>query len=218
MTVKTSVIIAPHADDEVIGCGGIMAKIKADGNQSCEVIVCTDHRDMNTYQVSQEEIKKEIAEVEKFTEARFHTLTLRDGRFDLAGSMAISDAIARQMKFMCPIDVYSPYPGDVNQDHIAVAQAMDIVMRSYKFPHVENWYFYHTQSTSEQGLVPFTPNVLVDISSEMDAKVRAFEIYASGQDPSSRATEVMIAQARVWGAMIGVEYAEGYILRRRIIR
>ena len=75
---------------------------------------------------------------------------------------------------------------------------------------------YEVPSSSEWAFAKFEPrfepNYFVDITSTLDRKVQAMEMYATESRvfPHPRSPETLAAIARKWGSTVGFEAAEAF--------
>ena len=213
-------VIAPHMDDEVLGCGGTIARHVECGDN---VFVCfVAHRAYNhQFNDERNEVEKEHAnrakEVLNYKESVF--LELNDERLDAC----VQDVIIPLEEYITRIKpqiVYSPFCNDNNQDHQAVAKAVQVVLRPVAVPFVERWLMYETPSSTEQtpsvGILGFQPNVYYDIGDCLDKKLKAIACYETEARPfpNPRSTEGVKALAMKRGMECGLEYAESFMLVR----
>jgi len=217
---KIVLVVSPHLDDEVLGCGGVIARHVAQGDK---VHVCfVAHRVYDhVYDAAKMEIEKEHAiyakEVIGYNE--FHFLDMNDERLDAC----IQDIIIPLEKYITltkPQIVYSPFLNDNNQDHQAVAKAVQVVLRPVAVPFVECWLMYETPSSTEQapsvGILGFQPNVYYDIGDYLNKKLKALACYETEARPfpNPRSPEGIKALAMKRGMECGLENAESFMLVR----
>ena len=213
-------VIAPHMDDEVLGCGGTIARHVECGDN---VFVCfVAHRVYNhQYNDERNEIEKKHAnrakEVLNYKESVF--LELNDERLDAC----VQDVIIPLEEYITRIKpqiVYSPFCNDNNQDHQAVAKAVQVVLRPVAVPFVERWLMYETPSSTDQapsvGIQGFQPNVYYDIGDYLDKKLKALACYETEVRPfpNPRSSEGVKTLAMKRGMECGLSCAEGFMLVR----
>lgn len=95
-------------------------------------------------------------------------------------------------------------PTDFHRDHVLVYHAAVSTQRLAPF----DLYSYSPTMTRPVP-VPFQPRAYVDISSTMDAKLRAIAAHKSQFYSRGLGIEFCRELARVNGRMVGVDYAEG---------
>ena len=213
-------VIAPHMDDEVLGCGGTIARHVECGDN---VFVCfVAHRAYNhQFNDERNEVEKEHAnrakEVLNYKESVF--LGLNDERLDAC----IQDIIIPLEGYIYKIKpdiVYSPFYGDNNQDHRAVFQAVRVAIRPSAKVTPQKWLLYETPSSTEQSPPIykniFLPNYYVDVSEYIDFKIEAFLCYETEKRiyPHPRSEEALKVLAQKRGVEIGFKYAEAFMIMR----
>jgi LmbE family N-acetylglucosaminyl deacetylase len=218
--MKKALIIAPHLDDEALGCGGTIAALSADGT---EVRVCfVAHRIYeHTYDAAKMQVELAHAEAARETlgYSRFDFLDLPDERLDTA-IQEIIIPLEKIVDSFKPELVFSPFPGDNNQDHRAVAAAASVVLRPSHATFVEKWLFYETPSCTEQtpntGNAVFAPTAYFNVSKYFDAKLDAVACYETEARayPNPRAPEGLRALAMKRGIEAGMELSEAFIPAR----
>jgi LmbE family N-acetylglucosaminyl deacetylase len=218
MTEKV-LIIAPHMDDEVLGCAGAVVKHKLMGHNVSVVFVA--HRVYgHRFDAERNDIEKSHAlaarDVLGYDEAYF--LDLPDERLDTA----IQDIIIplEEHLELRPRYVYMPFGGDNNQDHRAVYEACRVVFRPSSSGFLERLCMYEVPSSTEQspplaGNI-FMPNMYVDLKDAVDIKLRALGCYETeGRPyPHPRSERAVKIHAQKRGIEAGFESAEAYMLLR----
>ena len=102
-------VLAPHCDDETLGCGGLLAKYP---DETGVVVVSTP----NEVRLKEFEVAKEIL---GYSTACF--LGLRDGNIgeDMHALVGLLDEVVAEFQ---PQELYLPFPS-MHQDHIAAYEA-----------------------------------------------------------------------------------------------
>ena len=117
-------IIAPHPDDECIGCGGIMAKYPS----ICDVFIVTDGRqgNKNVSPAKEAEIRKKQFEKEmEFAKVNsFYWLGYEDGALMMCGENYLDD-----IDFSQYTKIFIPWGDDNHADHTAVYECALNVFR-----------------------------------------------------------------------------------------
>ncbi len=222
--MKRILVIAPHPDDEVLGCGGTIAGHAAAGD---EVRLCVVTR-AYTPEWTEEVIRIKRQEVNEASgilgikETSF--LDLPTVKLDTLPQKELNNAIARVVDAVKPDVVYLPHKGDLNRDHRLVFEAALVALRPLEGNTVSRILCYETLSETEWGIPDvesvFIPNVYVDIANTLETKLAAMSAYASElkKSPHPRSLEMLKVLARKRGSEAGIAAAEAFILIREIIR
>jgi LmbE family N-acetylglucosaminyl deacetylase len=210
-------IIAPHPDDEVLGCGGTIAKYKEKNDKIYLCIVTKAY----TPDWSEEFLKnrpKEIAKSNKILGIH-HTFFLDypTVKLDTIPQKELNDAISKIINTVKPEVVYIPFKSDLNKDHQIVCESSLVALRPHNHK-VKKILSYEILATTEWGGMPesFTPTVYIDITDTFSIKIEAMKAYKSELRSylHPRSLQGIETLARKRGSEIGVEYAEAYKLIR----
>lgn len=215
-------VIAPHPDDEVLGCGGTIAKHNLNGD---EVYLCIVTKAYPP-EWSEDEVEERKKEVFKAGESlgikQVYFLDLPTVKLDTIPQKELNNLIAQVIDKVKPQIIYIPHKGDVNKDHQIVFDATMVAIRPKPDLLIEKVLSYETLSeTGWAAPFPesaFIPNVWVDISGVVETKLKAMSEYKSElkEFPHPRSLEAISAVAKMRGATVGVEAAEAFMLVREI--
>lgn len=224
-------IIAPHPDDEIIGCGGLISRCKQAGGQ-VHVLYMTigDTPDYsNKGGTTQSERIKEVEQLVKYLNiddydiafpGNDHHLKLDNiPQKELISKIEAEGKISLQK--LNPTILITTSSFDYNQDHYAVHTAtisatrpsskdyknLQPLVLTYELPYM-TW----TSDTSSP-----VPNVYVELDDKsMDEKVKALQIYKSQlKHPTSPiSTHAVETLAKLRGLQCGIECAEAFYLKR----
>jgi len=212
-------IIAPHPDDEVLGCGGTIRNNIKLGNKVFVCIVTKAYTPQWTEEFiinRQKEIEncRKILGIEKYFFLDFPTVMI-----DTIPQKDLNAKIYKVLDEVKPDILYIPHKGDLNRDHRLVFEASLVAARPLKLK-VKRVLSYEVLSETEWGqpIEPFFPNVYVDISETIDSKIDALNAYKSELKPAPypRSPEIIKALARKRGSEAGVNFAEGFMMIREI--
>ena len=216
--------IAPHPDDETLGCGGTLLRHVAQGDEVHWLIVTSMHVANGFSDAAitarDEEIKK-IAAGYGFSSV--HRAGLPTTMLDTLPMGEVVGAIASVVKAVQPHTLYIPYRGDAHSDHAVVFDASTACAKGFRYPSVKRVLAYEALSETEFGLRPedggFRPNHFVDISAYAQKKVELMKLYAGEMAPFPfpRSEEAMWALMRLRGSTAGVQAAEAFMLLREIV-
>jgi len=221
-------VIAAHPDDEVLGCGGTVARLAAEKH---DVFIAILGEGMTSRYANRQEadpeavqvLRKRSQEVARMLGARDLAMySLPDNRFDTVPLLYVVKIIEDLIARWAPQVVYTQHGGDLNVDHAVTFRATMTATRPMKGCSVRAVYAYEVASSTEwafqQFSPPFKPNAFVDISTTLAVKIRAMEFYASEsrQFPHPRSSTALKANAQRWGSVVGVPVAEAFELIRSI--
>ena len=215
--------IAPHADDETLGCGGTMLKYQSKGDEIYWLLV-TGMSEASAY--SKERIAKRATEIE--TVAKSYKITKRfELNFPPAGldTIALSEIVAKFsdiIETIKPTAVYVPYRNDAHSDHKIVFDAAMATTKLFRYPYIKQVIAYETISETEYGMKPedggFRPNLFEDISEFVEKKLTIMSHYESemAEFPFPRSREAIEALTKVRGAQSNVGAAEAFMLLKEV--
>ena len=221
-------VISPHADDEAMGCAGLMSKL---AERDCDVHVLYMAVDgFHHYGLDRETSYKErVVEIEAVTELLGCSYEIAYGGEDLIEKLdtlpkrQLVDLFEKTINEHRPDLLLLPYGVDYDQDHVAsfraafaAARPIAEVFGKWLVPHVMTYEMTKINWAAEP--MP-RPVAFCDISNHLDTKIEAIKRYATQLRPSPhiRSPESVNALARVRGAEIGVEYAEAFGVLRTMI-
>lgn len=220
---KSVLVIAAHADDEALGCGGTIAKHAAAGDKVDVIFVAdgvTSRAGVGDGEIVRRQQATESArKILGIGSTVF--LGLPDNRLDSLALLDIVRPIEAIVEKLSPEIIYTHHYGDLNVDHRLVHQAVMTACRPMPGCSVREILAFEVMSSTEwsgAGFLPFTPNFFVDISRHMDAKLQALEAYALEMRtaPHSRSVEHLRHLAQHRGSCVGVEAAEAFMVMRAL--
>ena len=213
-------IIAPHPDDEVLGCGGTVAKHTKRGDEVYLCIVTKAYAP----DWSEEFLKNRPKEIERANKIlgikRTYFLDYPTIKLDTIPQKELNEAIYKVVNEVNPDILYFPHKGDLNKDHRLVFESSLVAARPANHK-VKRILSYETLSETEWGqpIEPFTPNVYINISETFERKIEAMKAYESElkQYPHPRSLEIVEALAKKRGSEVGVKFAEAFTLIKEIV-
>jgi len=231
---ERTLILAPHADDEVYGCGGTIAKLKDHGARVYVIVVSVGEvvhygsgdlkRVSGTTRRDEFKAAMEFLEVDDYeilfddteTHLRLDAIPRRDlvQRFERDARLAIDRV--RPTAVILPAASY-------NQDHEAVFRAGFTACRPH-LPEVKP--FQQLVLSCDNPAISwslerekFHPNFYVDITTYLAKKLEAVALHRSQLKPSVHhaSPENIEYLARVRGREISVEAAEAFMCHRFVL-
>ena len=221
-------VVAAHPDDEILGCGGTIARLVEEGNTVHVLIVAegaTSRRD-DREDTSSREINKLRAAATKAAgilgAQAPHYAGLPDNRLDGQERLDIIKTIERVLEATRPSTVYTHHAGDLNVDHRRLHEAVLTACRPLPGSSVQSIFAFETVSSTEwssTAFPPFVPNRFVDITGQLDKKIQALDQYDMEMRPypHARSQENVVALARHRGASAGLHAAEAFMVVREIV-
>ena len=204
-------IIAPHPDDETLGCGGTIMRHKQSGDEVHWLIVTNYSKNDTAYKKRQLEIKKVALEY-KFDSVE--NLNIETTKLDMISMSDLIDDIASKIKKIEPSILYVPHQNDVHTDHQIIATAMNSFSKWFRFPYIKQINIYEVISETNFNFTKrqFSPNLFFDITEFIDKKISISKIYKSEfkDHPFPRSIESIKSKALLRGSESGYNYAEAF--------
>lgn len=231
-------VIAAHPDDEVLGMGGTITKYVKDGHELKIVIMATGiisrrsskYTNSTSYQVNEKTIEKMKGQVNALQKDSIKAAKIMgvkniefvdfpDNEMDKISNLEITKKIESSIADFRPDVVFTHSQNDINVDHRMIYDATITATRpnskyqvkkviSFEVPSSTEWYFP----------AKFSPNIFVDISKELTAKIRALSAYKTEirDFPHPRSKEGLTVIAKRWGTVSGFSAAEAFCLVRQL--
>ena len=218
-------VIAPHSDDEILGCGGLISKVKKEGGKVYVLIFNLGFEKDDTKE-SQEKRKNEVQEAMNVLKVdNYHLIhdqpdNNRDLDVEPLHSLieVIESTSNVSLEKIAPTIVAIPTVFSHHQDHVHVHRACIAALRpistpiskivlSYEAPEHSRW--------SASGV--FEPNLFVEIDDVIENKIMAFNKYRSQIRPGGRDDESIRNQAKYRGREVGKNLCEAFYVHRFIL-
>ena len=221
-------VVAAHPDDEVLGCGGTIARLAQQGR---DVYVAILGEGITSRYENRSEADPKLVETlhqqsskvgEMLGAKEVFTYELPDNRFDTVPLIDVVKTIEDLVTRLEPEAVYTQHGGDLNVDHVVVNRATLTATRPLSSCSVKQLYAYQVFSSTDWafGLFEphFRPNVFVDIGDTLETKIRAMQLYETEirPFPHPRSWESLRANAQRWGSVAGCHAAEAFQLIRSL--
>jgi LmbE family N-acetylglucosaminyl deacetylase len=219
-------VIAPHPDDETLGCGGTILRHKDSGdNISCVFVTCVSteggfsadqvHAQKQQIDGISREYDFDSVFQMKYPTTYMDTIPMAKIVFD----------INKIFKQISPEIVYIPNKSDVHSDHRVVFQAAFACTKAFRCQSIKKILMYET--ISETDYAPaiadsmFIPNYYINITKYFERKVSILKTYYSGEIklspfPRSISNVEALARFRAGGGGANTQYAEAFQLLKWI--
>ena len=219
---KKVLILSPHADDEILGCGGFISKFSKQ-NYHINVLILTNANKGAPEIYSPEKIK-EIRNEAKISNNFIGTkkLFFEDlPALNLSNYpiYKIANVINKYIAEINPEIVLIPSANDIHDDHKIIFKAAKVAMRFNKKNNIKKILSYEVLSETEwnENEKSFNPNYFVKLDkSDIDKKVKAFLKYKSQvkKFPHPRSKEAIINLSKVRGSHVFMRHAEAFKVER----
>jgi LmbE family N-acetylglucosaminyl deacetylase len=221
-------VIAAHPDDEVLGCGATVARLVQEQHEVHFAILGEGITSRHAQRSEADE--GQLAELHGQARAAAAKLgaksialhELPDNRLDTVPLLEVVKVVEELTERIKPEVIYTHHPGDLNVDHGVIHRAVLTATRPIAGQCVREIYAFEVPSSTEwafASLQPvFRPNVFVDVSATLEAKISAMSCYETEtrEFPHPRSPEALRAVARRWGSVVGCDAAEAFELIRSI--
>lgn len=219
-------VVAAHPDDEVLGCGGTLAKAISQGAQVAVMFLgegISSRFPIGEY--DSPEFAEQTARRRAEAERALAILGIKDVRyahrlcaqFDTYPLLSIVKEIEEAMASFRPTMLFTHNPSEVNIDHRITHEAVEVACRPTRDFVAREIYAFEIVCSGGWKFAPsFKPNVFVDISQHWGKKMEAWHAYQGEARPFPfpRSDEGLETLAKYRGMTVGVEKAEAFHLAR----
>ncbi|KGM27555.1 GlcNAc-PI de-N-acetylase [Photorhabdus luminescens] len=221
---KNILIVAPHADDETLGCGGAILRYREEGYNVHWVIITSMSiaSGFTPQQIANRE--EEISLVA--TTYNFKTVKILGfppAALETIPRGEIIKRLAEVISSIRPEQIWTAYRNDAHSDHEIVYDCVMSCSKIFRYPYVKRILAYETLSETDFGMKPedggFRPNVFIDISAYLERKLTIMGVFKSeiGEFPFPRSEKALRALATLRGVQSGCEGAEGFMLIKEVM-
>ena len=227
---KNILVIAAHADDEALGCGGTIAKHIAKGD-SVYVVFLTDgvgSRTSNqggaTNAAARSVSSLSALKVLGVTEDAITAFSFPDNAMDSVPRLEVVKAIESVISQVQPEVVYTHHAGDLNVDHRYAYEAVMTACRPQPGFCVKAIYSFEVASSTAWAGASygrhFVPTLYVNIEDYLEQKEKALVAYHEEMRafPHARSNEAIEALAKYRGSQVGVPAAEAFVVERILLK
>jgi N-acetylglucosamine malate deacetylase 1 len=218
-----TLVMAPHPDDEVLGAGGTIARLVAEGEEVFVAIV-TEGKSPAFTGTMVARVQAEAMRAHKLLGVK-ETFWLGQPAAALSEiphsnlNAAVLDVVSK----VVPTTLMIPFVGDIHMDHQLTFLSSLVAARPHQVEFPKLILAYETLSETNWNapyLTPsFIPNVFINIEDHLSTKLDAMRLYASQlrDAPHERSIEALNALAILRGATVACHAAEAFVLVRHII-
>jgi LmbE family N-acetylglucosaminyl deacetylase len=216
-------VIAAHPDDEVLGCGGVIARHSTQGDEVHVVVATRGIPEIYAPELIEESRSELKAAHDLLKVTETHFLDFPAPKLDTIPGYELADEIKKVINRVKPETVYLPHGGDIHLDHRAVYTATLVAARPANDCSVRQLLCYETLSETEwaplTGGGAFLPTVFINITDYLETKMKAMACYRTQlkEPPHSRSLDAIKALATLRGASVGFLAAEAFELERQTL-
>jgi LmbE family N-acetylglucosaminyl deacetylase len=220
--------VAAHPDDELLGCGGTLRKLKNDGHSVYTCILCGTV-DARHGRPEPEALKRVSETAEQMVGVdRSLKYTFPNIRFNAVPHLEVVQAIEAAIREFRPTWVFAHHPSDLNIDHRVCYEA---TMAAIRLPQrltadmpptmIRRVFLFEVLSSTDWAAPverAFQPNSFFDIESTIGVKISALEAFdgALKPFPHPRSSDNVRHLAYLRGAQAGLTLAEAFCLVRDV--
>jgi LmbE family N-acetylglucosaminyl deacetylase len=218
-----ALVFAAHPDDEVLGMGGTLCLHAAEQGDQVRVVCVTDGSSTQ-YPGDAEVLERKNEEARRAADVlgvqEYVHLDLPDMRLDTLAHVELNEVVEGHVREVGPEVVYTPHP-DLNLDHRALFDSVAVATRPIPGQPVRRVLTYAPTSSTEWSPAAtnwFVPNWFVDVTATLERKLEAFACFETERRdyPHPRSDRALKAHAEFYGATVGCEYAEPFVLVRNV--
>jgi N-acetylglucosamine malate deacetylase 1 len=217
---KTVLVVSAHSDDEVLGCGGTIARHTKSGDK-VHLIFMTNGVGSRNAKIEEIEHRKRVAQesADILGVSSIQQFDFPDNKMDTIALLDVVQAIEEVIDKLQPEIIYTHHIGDLNIDHQITHKAVVTACRPRPEFCVKEIYAFEVLSSTDwntPGVGDFNPNVFIEITDFINLKKQALEAYIEEmrQPPHSRSIDNVIRLNALRGNTVGVSYAEVFELIR----
>jgi len=223
---RSTLVVAAHPDDEVLGCGGTIHRLTQSGT-SVNIVFLADgvssrEGNENDFTSELDARRRSAIEASKILGANVPTfLDFPDNQLDTVPLLNIIKLIEGEIENHGPDTVITHFGNDLNIDHRIANGAVVVACRPQAKSPVKKVLFFEVPSSTEwqmeNGQPMFVPNYFVDTTEHLEFKLRALRCYSMEMRdwPHSRSIEAVEHLGRWRGASVCSDAAEAFILGRQ---
>jgi LmbE family N-acetylglucosaminyl deacetylase len=225
--MKKVLVVAAHPDDEILGCGGTIAKLSNSGSHVHILIVAegitsrdkSRNKDMREKDLAfLQDCGRKASKILGVKNMSF--LNYPDNRLDGVEILDITKDIETCIQKIKPDTIFTHYEHDMNYDHTIVSKATLTACRPLPNTTIKNLIQFEVlSSTNYNPLSNFRPNLFVNIEKTIKLKNKALSYYKSEMRrwPHSRSITASNSLSMYRGTSAGVKYAEAFRILRQTV-
>lgn len=209
-------VIAPHPDDETIGCGGSLLKHR-DSKDEISCVTVTKLKPTNKKEKKLLKVKeKEIINVKKLYKFKyFINLNFQPTKLDSVPKKELVSSLTKLFAKIKPEILYIPFFNDVHSDHQIVSKSVLSSSKWFRSSSIKQINMYETLSETNFNFSEeeeFKPNFFIDITKYYEKKIKILKCYKTEfkKHPFPRSEDAVESLAKLRGSQSGYKKAESF--------
>lgn len=211
-------VVSPYPDDETLGAGGTIARLNEVFWLNITTIKDNDNFPKSMIDKREEQLYA-ITDFYNFSDMYY--LDLPTTKLENIDSDKAIDMIGDIIKKIEPEMLILPAYNDAHSDHKRVFDWCFACTKVFPLYSIKQVMTMEIVSETDFGRPEniFVPNYYVDITSYIENKIQAIEIYDTelGEHPFPRSLDNIRALAVLRGTTAGVKYAEAFRMIKKIV-
>lgn len=213
--MKKILVLSPHPDDELLGCGGTLLKYSKAEISWVILTKMSLKQGFSKQKIKQRE--KEILDVKKklkiknLIKLNFETSTLNYSNLPKLISL-----LKKNVDKLKPDTIFAPFINDAHSDHFFCTYAINSIAKSFRYKDLSQLFLYETLSETNFNFTKdkFIPNVYINIKNTLEKKIDLLKIYKSEikNHPFPRSKEAIVALATLRGSESNFQFSEAFQL------
>lgn len=223
--MKNVLIVAPHPDDETLGCGGTILKYVSKNIKFHWLIITKMTKEAG---YSSKQIISRTNEIKiikkKYNFSTVFEMNFLTARLDTYPLSLIIKEMSKVIKDIKPDTIFFPNRNDIHTDHRITFDAVIASTKSFNFDFVKNLLVYETLSETHISMMSdkndFIPNLWIDINKQINKKIDIMKIYKSEfkKFPHPRSIDCIKSLAKLRGSEVNLLAAEAFKVLRKVYK
>lgn len=215
-------VVVAHPDDEAIGMGGTLLKLKSLGCNLHLLFMCDGISSRSEDYKLKMKRKKEFENAISFLNpTSYKALDYPDNKLDSVKLLEIVKEVEKFLEDTKPHSIFTHFEEDLNIDHRIVSQAVTTASRPGSSTFVKNILQFEVLSSTDWNLgkARFNPNCYVDITKFIDKKIQYIKNYKGEMRkfPHARSYENIVALSHIRGTEVFTKNAEAFLIVRSVL-
>ena len=215
-------VVAAHPDDEILGCGGTLIKLKS-LNCEIQVIFLTNgvssrnSKNLNKLILDRKKSSNKCAKLIGLK--KIHFLNFPDNKLDSIPLLNIIKKIKKLIDAFKPDHIFTHSEFDLNIDHRVTYNAVLTATRP-EDTNIKSLICFEIPSSTDYSFnFRFRPNLFIDINDFYHKKLNCLKFYDQELRPypHPRSYENIKNLSKIRGSLVGLKISEAFEIKKLII-